>query len=95
MGSIAPMLDQLGYDPNANPPNYGKPDDIVVKKTHDVHANKEKWQAKIDDIMHKDDGNLETPVEEDKGTDLNNNNKNGEDKNQNADFDPGPQRPQV
>lgn len=29
MAEIAPMLSVLGYDPYANPPNYGKPDDQV------------------------------------------------------------------
>ncbi|KAF1623811.1 UNVERIFIED_CONTAM: Protein-tyrosine sulfotransferase A, partial [Eudyptes robustus] len=36
MAAIAPMLSVLGYDPLANPPNYGQPDDIVIKKTNDV-----------------------------------------------------------
>lgn len=37
------MLRVLGYDPNANPPNYGKPDEIVIQKTQDVHKNVKKW----------------------------------------------------
>ncbi|PIO70689.1 hypothetical protein TELCIR_07446 [Teladorsagia circumcincta] len=39
METIAPMLRQLGYDPNANPPNYGTPDELVAKKTEDLHKN--------------------------------------------------------
>jgi len=39
MAEVAPMLQVLGYDPNANPPNYGTPDEIVVKKTQDIHDN--------------------------------------------------------
>lgn len=36
MAQIAPMLARLGYDPYANPPNYGNPDPIVVNNTHRV-----------------------------------------------------------
>ncbi|KAM9219184.1 protein-tyrosine sulfotransferase 2 isoform 2-T2 [Leptosomus discolor] len=34
MAHIAPMLARLGYDPYANPPNYGHPDPLVVNNTH-------------------------------------------------------------
>lgn len=58
---IAPMLEKLGYDPNTNPPNYGmytlttdittlsipgKPDEIVEKKTDDLHKNANEWYNK-------------------------------------------------
>ncbi|XP_067866446.1 protein-tyrosine sulfotransferase 1-like isoform X2 [Heterodontus francisci] len=33
MPVIAPMLAKLGYDPYANPPNYGKPDPEVIENT--------------------------------------------------------------
>uniref|UniRef100_A0A7E4VSY5 Protein-tyrosine sulfotransferase n=1 Tax=Panagrellus redivivus TaxID=6233 RepID=A0A7E4VSY5_PANRE len=46
MANIAPMLKVLGYDPYANPPVYGKPDDIVIKKTQDVHQNGNEWYKK-------------------------------------------------
>jgi len=46
MAEIAPMLHVLGYDPTANPPNYGTPDEIVLRKTQDVHDNKEEWYKK-------------------------------------------------
>ncbi|KAK6016590.1 hypothetical protein OSTOST_17924 [Ostertagia ostertagi] len=46
MEAIAPMLRQLGYDPNANPPNYGIPDELVAKKTEDLHKNGEEWYKK-------------------------------------------------
>uniref|UniRef100_A0A915CZC5 Protein-tyrosine sulfotransferase n=1 Tax=Ditylenchus dipsaci TaxID=166011 RepID=A0A915CZC5_9BILA len=46
MASIAPMLNVLGYDPHANPPNYGKPDDIVLQKTKDVHEHGDEWYHK-------------------------------------------------
>ncbi|XP_067328168.1 protein-tyrosine sulfotransferase 1 [Anolis sagrei] len=37
MPAIAPMLAKLGYDPYANPPNYGKPDPAVLENTRRVH----------------------------------------------------------
>lgn len=43
MANIAPMLEHFGYDPNANPPKYGRPDGEVVKKTNDVLENESKW----------------------------------------------------
>ncbi|VDO94132.1 unnamed protein product [Heligmosomoides polygyrus] len=46
MDEVAPMLRQLGYDPHANPPNYGKPDELVEKKTDEVHRNSEQWYKK-------------------------------------------------
>ncbi|KAL2099858.1 hypothetical protein ACEWY4_004252 [Coilia grayii] len=36
MKNIAPMLSRLGYDPNANPPNYGQPDAVVINNTDRV-----------------------------------------------------------
>lgn len=36
MADIAPMLSILGYDPYANPPEYGKPDAWVKDNTHKV-----------------------------------------------------------
>ncbi|XP_052023483.1 protein-tyrosine sulfotransferase 2 isoform X2 [Apodemus sylvaticus] len=39
MAQIAPMLARLGYDPYANPPNYGNPDPIVINNTHRVNQN--------------------------------------------------------
>lgn len=38
MAHIAPMLARLGYDPYANPPNYGSPDPLVINNTHRVSA---------------------------------------------------------
>uniref|UniRef100_A0A8C3MQF4 Protein-tyrosine sulfotransferase n=1 Tax=Geospiza parvula TaxID=87175 RepID=A0A8C3MQF4_GEOPR len=40
MPVIAPMLAKLGYDPYANPPNYGKPDQKVVENTRRVRLLK-------------------------------------------------------
>lgn len=36
MPVIAPMLARLGYDPHANPPNYGRPDARVLDNTRRV-----------------------------------------------------------
>lgn len=36
MAVIAPMLSKLGYDPYANPPNYGKPDPKILENTRRV-----------------------------------------------------------
>ncbi|XP_028938042.1 protein-tyrosine sulfotransferase 1 [Ornithorhynchus anatinus] len=37
MAAIAPMLARLGYDPYANPPNYGKPDQKILENTRRVY----------------------------------------------------------
>lgn len=39
MADIAPMLSVLGYDPYANPPDYGKPDAWVQDNTSKVRCN--------------------------------------------------------
>merc|ERR1719325_35771 len=44
MASIAPMLAHFGYDPEANPPNYGKPDKFVVDNTNDIKKNDAEWE---------------------------------------------------
>ncbi|XP_067253609.1 protein-tyrosine sulfotransferase 2 [Chanodichthys erythropterus] len=36
MDNIAPMLRRLGYNPNANPPDYGQPDPEVINNTQRV-----------------------------------------------------------
>lgn len=38
MADVAPMLSVLGYDPFANPPDYGKPDAWVEDNTSKVCA---------------------------------------------------------
>ncbi|CAG2100710.1 unnamed protein product [Medioppia subpectinata] len=43
MGSIAPMLSVLGYDPTANPPNYGTADTLVEQNMKHLEENKEDW----------------------------------------------------
>ncbi|XP_050310110.1 protein-tyrosine sulfotransferase [Anthonomus grandis grandis] len=51
MAEIAPMLSVLGYDPYANPPNYGKPDDQVAQKTKDIQKNKTEWEKKAKEMF--------------------------------------------
>lgn len=53
MEQIAPMLFTLGYDPNANPPNYGVPDPEVAANTDDVKRNPQKWTRALDDALQK------------------------------------------
>lgn len=51
MDSIAPMLKQLGYDPKANPPNYGKADSFVQKNNQIVQQNEQQYAAKVKSLM--------------------------------------------
>ncbi|XP_053212582.1 protein-tyrosine sulfotransferase 2-like [Panonychus citri] len=51
MGSIAPMLSVLGYDPSANPPDYGKPDAFVVNKMKDLSQNRKEWEEKEKELL--------------------------------------------
>lgn len=39
MADIAPMLSVLGYDPYANPPQYGNPDSFVKDNTNKVRIH--------------------------------------------------------
>lgn len=51
MATVAPMLAKLGYDPNANPPNYGLPDTMVVDNTRKVIENSHLWEAKALELL--------------------------------------------
>ncbi|KAK0425726.1 hypothetical protein QR680_009346 [Steinernema hermaphroditum] len=62
MADIAPMLETLGYDASANPPNYGKPDEAVVRKTQDIHQNGEKWYEKAVQSVN-DPSRVDKPAE--------------------------------
>uniref|UniRef100_A0A914HCL4 Protein-tyrosine sulfotransferase n=1 Tax=Globodera rostochiensis TaxID=31243 RepID=A0A914HCL4_GLORO len=57
MDEIAPMLRVLGYDPNANPPNYGQADEEVLKKTEQLHREELKWNRKAQEVL-KDEPRL-------------------------------------
>nr|XP_023012893.1 protein-tyrosine sulfotransferase-like [Leptinotarsa decemlineata] len=51
MAHIAPMLSVLGYDPYANPPNYGQPDAEVAHKTKEIQRNKNVWERKAKEMF--------------------------------------------
>ncbi|XP_055683700.1 protein-tyrosine sulfotransferase isoform X1 [Lutzomyia longipalpis] len=55
MADIAPMLSILGYDPYANPPDYGKPDSWVKDNTSKVKANKKLWDIKADQLLNRNE----------------------------------------
>ena len=46
MPHVAPMLKILGYDPYANPPDYGSPDLFVKRKMEQIERNREEWNRK-------------------------------------------------
>ncbi|XP_015121957.1 protein-tyrosine sulfotransferase [Diachasma alloeum] len=50
MAEIAPMLSVLGYDPYANPPEYGTPDSVVSDNTRRVLADGHKWTEKAREL---------------------------------------------
>ncbi|XP_059141802.1 protein-tyrosine sulfotransferase 1-like isoform X2 [Physella acuta] len=52
MESIAPMLRTLGYDPNANPPNYGQPDPDVADNTIHIKQNSDFWKQRELDVLN-------------------------------------------
>lgn len=51
MPSIAPMLAKLGYDPRANPPNYGSPDSDVADNTRMVQENSGLWEQRAQQLL--------------------------------------------
>jgi len=57
MAEIAPMLAHFGYDPEGNPPNYGKPDKFVVDNTNDIKQHDRDWEEiaeKVKSLSKKD-----------------------------------------
>ncbi|KAL1140240.1 hypothetical protein AAG570_000172 [Ranatra chinensis] len=46
MGRLAPMLSRLGYDPAANPPDYGRPDSLVADNTRRVKQQSSLWEQR-------------------------------------------------
>ena len=38
------MLKTLGYDPHANPPNYGQPDPEIADNTRHIKKNSDFWK---------------------------------------------------
>ncbi|XP_054718805.1 protein-tyrosine sulfotransferase 1-like [Uloborus diversus] len=55
MPSLAPMLHILGYDPHANPPDYGKPDALVIQNTWELKVNKQAWDEREKLLAEKRD----------------------------------------
>ena len=46
-----------GYDPDANPPNYGKADKVVVDNTNDIKKHDDEWEEiaeKVKSLSKKD-----------------------------------------
>lgn len=58
MADIAPMLSVLGYDPYANPPNYGQPDSEVADNTRAIKEQSDVWDKKAKEMfnMHMEEG---------------------------------------
>lgn len=54
MDKVAPMLRTLGYDPEANPPNYGQPDPKVADNTMHIKQNLEYWKNREEDLLKRD-----------------------------------------
>ncbi|XP_017549239.1 protein-tyrosine sulfotransferase 2 [Pygocentrus nattereri] len=53
MENIAPMLSRLGYDPSANPPDYGQPDPEVINNTEKVLRGDFKLPANLKRPSHE------------------------------------------
>lgn len=51
MANIAPMLAALGYDPHANPPNYGKADSVVSNNTRKIQRDSFYWQNRAQQVL--------------------------------------------
>uniref|UniRef100_A0A2P2ICB8 Protein-tyrosine sulfotransferase n=1 Tax=Hirondellea gigas TaxID=1518452 RepID=A0A2P2ICB8_9CRUS len=51
MANIAPMLATLGYDPHANPPNYGKADVMVSNNTRKIQRDSYYWQNRAQQLL--------------------------------------------
>lgn len=66
MADLAPMLSVLGYDPYANPPNYGRPDDVVANNTRNIQQNSHVWEKKAREMFNRagwDNGGGDTALD--------------------------------
>ncbi|XP_016962786.1 protein-tyrosine sulfotransferase isoform X1 [Drosophila biarmipes] len=77
MADIAPMLSVLGYDPYANPPDYGKPDAWVQDNTSKLKANRMLWESKAKEVLQ-----MSSSEDEDSKTVINNSNNKDNNNNQ-------------
>lgn len=53
LSNIAPMLEILGYDSSANPPNYGKVNDFVAGNMRSISDRQKDWKLKSEEIINK------------------------------------------
>ena len=53
MAEVAPMLKTMGYDPNANPPNYGDADKEVIDNTNDIKKHNDDWEKQGEIVKQK------------------------------------------
>ena len=51
MAELAPMLQVLGYDPEANPPAYGQPDPEVDRNTRQVRRQSAVWRRRAETLL--------------------------------------------
>ena len=47
MSEIAPMLETLGYDPEAIQPKYGEADRFVIENTNEIKAHDKEWEEVV------------------------------------------------
>ena len=50
MPKLAPMLKTLGYDPLANPSDYGEPDERVANNTKHMEEDSDYWRWRAGQI---------------------------------------------
>lgn len=63
MGEVAPMLAKLGYDPHANPPNYGSPDAFVADNTRRIRDQLKYWEKLASNMFSSSKGPVEVEME--------------------------------
>lgn len=67
MADIAPMLSVLGYDPYANPPEYGKADSWVRDNTNRVRADHQMWEIRAKELLQRNEPSNDNSNNEDGG----------------------------
>ena len=65
MAKLAPMLAKLGYDPQANPPNYGQPDQFVLDNEDRIVKQNDKWEKNMKQVQEQKK-NIDKLLEEEK-----------------------------
>lgn len=61
MTKIAPILSTLGYDADANPPNYGDPDPSVADNSLHIKQNPLYWKEKEEEILDREKNKFNHP----------------------------------